>query len=330
MKPILLIKAKGGLGNRMLALLPPLAWASHHKVGVFIDWRDGMYERRGEDAFFKLFDLKGVDLVEREDLDAAETVAPEIWKGRIDATVFGIAKEVDPLHRDNPPLNKSKIMHRKLAVDLADEPVQGVNIHCAYQDIWRGRAFAKKALGVADAAGRMDFLRTCFDRFILPKQKITSAVEQFVEVESLDRVSIGVHFRNTDRSGQATMHFAAIDRILRRDPDPVVFLATDSEEGLEAFKDRYGDMIRILPKQFGDGGRPIHSSGTDEEKSSRAIEAIRDLWMLRSTDHLIYQGESTFGQLAQAMRSVPHETVFNVSRRKPGYQLRSLFWRLAN
>ncbi|NCF39793.1 MAG: hypothetical protein GWP75_06710, partial [Planctomycetia bacterium] len=248
MKSVLLVKAKGGLGNRLLALLPPLAWASHHGVGVSIDWRDGMYARRGEDAFFNLFKLNGIEIIGQEDIDLAAAVRPAVWRGRVDATVFGIAKEVDPLHGDNPPLNRSKIMHRKLAIDLGEKPAEGINVFCAYQDIWRGRRFARRAIGVPNATGRMDFLRKCFHKFITPRPEITGPIEDFVRTESGSRNAIGVHFRNTDRQGRASMHFSAIDRILRRQSDSVVFLATDSEAGLALFQDRYGSIIRVMPK----------------------------------------------------------------------------------
>ncbi len=327
---MLLVKAKGGLGNRVLALLPPLAWASHHGVRVSIDWSDGMYARRGENAFWKLFDLDGLQHTECEDIEPAAEVMPAVWKDEIRSTVFDVARKIDPLHGDNPPLNRSKTMHRQLAVDLKAPPAEGVNVFCAYQDIWRGPRFAKNKLGIEAHRSRMDFLRHCFARFLSPRQEITEPIEDFVRSESEGRESIGVHFRNTDRSGRASKHFAVLDRLLRKKRDAVVFLATDSESGLMAFRDRYGSRLRVMPKQFGADGQPIHASGEDSEKAFRAVEAMRDVWMLRSVDHLIFQGESTFGQIAQVMRPKPHETTINVSRLNPRFQLRQLHWRLCN
>jgi hypothetical protein len=54
-KPILLIKGKGGLGNRMLSAVCGLALADLTGRTPIIDWRDGSYAPIGTNAYPLLF-----------------------------------------------------------------------------------------------------------------------------------------------------------------------------------------------------------------------------------------------------------------------------------
>jgi hypothetical protein len=323
---ILLVKARAGLGNRLLALMPALAWADRYQIPVCIHWRDGMYAPRGECGFTPMFSLKNVEQIDFSSLDRSLPAHPEVHSGRLDMHAFHLAKELDPKHRANSPLNQ-KFGHRKLAVDLGEPPHRGINVFVAYQDIWRGRGFVRRAFGVDLPKDRMSFLRACFSRYLDVNQEIVGPVTEYCAKESAGKRSISVHFRNTDRAGKIELHFRALDRMLHDAGDAVIFLATDSEASVAKFQNRYGDAIRQLPKSFAEDGKAIHVASSESDKDRMAAEALKDVWLLRCGDELVYQGESTFGQIAQAMRPEPHRRVVNVSKNRPGYILRQIAWR---
>lgn len=324
---ILLVKAKAGLGNRLLALMPALAWAERYQIPVCIHWMDGMYAPQGQCGFAPMFTLKNVEQIEFSAIESHLDVHPKIHAGRLDMHMFHLAKELDPKHRPNPPLN-GKYGHRKLAIDLGKPPRPGVNVFTAYQDIWRGRRFVPRAFGIDLPKDRMSFLRWCFNRYLDVNQEIVGPTTEYCARESSGMRSISVHFRNTDRAGKIGYHFRALDRMLRnKEKETVIFLATDSEASIGQFQERYGDAIRLLPKSFAEGGKAIHVASSESDKARMAAEAIKDVWLLRCGDELVYQGESTFGQIAQIMRSTPHRRVINVSQNRPGYIFRQFAWR---
>ena len=323
---ILLVKAKSGLGNRLLALMPALAWAERYQVPVCIDWMDGMYAPRGQCGFAPMFTLKNVEQIDVSEVDPSLKVHPRVHAGRLDMHVFDLARELDPKHRPNPPLN-GKYGHRKLAIDLEKPPRPGVNVFVAYQDIWRGRRFVSRAFGLDLPEDRMSFLRWCCSRYLEVNQEIAGPITEYCEKMSEGRRSISVHFRNTDRAGKIDLHFRALDQMLRDSEDTVIFLATDSEASINQFRGRYGDAVRLLPKSFAEGGKAIHVASSESEKTQMAVEALKDVWLLRCGDELVYQGESTFGQIAQMLRPEPHRRVLNVSRNRPGFLLRQVLWR---
>jgi len=80
-------------------------------------------------------------------------------------------------------------------------------------------------------------------------QSITNRVEQFWQ-NNFTNVSniVGVHYRHPSHfieSGKVYLeqYFDKIDSILNKNPDSRIFLATDSNFGIYAFKEKYGDKV---------------------------------------------------------------------------------------
>ena len=92
---ILLVKAKAGLGNRLLALMPALAWAERYQIPVCIHWMDGMYAPQGQCGFAPMFTLKNVEQIEFSAIESHLDVHPKIHAGRLDMHMFHLAKELD-------------------------------------------------------------------------------------------------------------------------------------------------------------------------------------------------------------------------------------------
>jgi hypothetical protein len=312
-KTILLLKPLSGLGNRLLALMPALAWAERYQVPVCINWMDGMYAPQGQCGFAPMFALKNVEQIEFSEIESHLEVHPKSHLDHLDMRRLDPAKELDPKNRPDPPLN-GKDGHRKLAIDPEKPPRPGVNVFVAYQDIWRGRRFIPRAFGINLPKDRMPFLRWCFNRYVDVNQEIVGPITEYCARESSGMQSISVHFRNTDRAGEIGSHFRALDRMLRnKEKETVIFLATDSEASIGQFQERYGDAIRLLPKSFPEGGKAIHYACSESDKVRMAAEALKDVWLLRCGDELVYQGESTFAQISKIMRPTPHRRVVNVS-----------------
>ena len=55
---VLIIKAKGGLGNRILSAVTGLVLADLTNRTPFIDWRDGTYAPEGVDSYPLLFESR--------------------------------------------------------------------------------------------------------------------------------------------------------------------------------------------------------------------------------------------------------------------------------
>ncbi len=103
------MKAKGGLGNRMLCAATGLAYGLLTGRRVLVDWSDEAYSNAGENAFPRYFNCGQSD----GDLEAisGRSIRPSVWIDHLDQSVS------DMVHRYDPTKNKSFRILRKYSID---------------------------------------------------------------------------------------------------------------------------------------------------------------------------------------------------------------------
>ena len=80
----LVIKGKGGLGNRILSAISGLVYADLSGRKPVIDWRDGSYAPLGENAYPLLFQSPiGDEAIGGATMDDGADVCPAIWAGNL-------------------------------------------------------------------------------------------------------------------------------------------------------------------------------------------------------------------------------------------------------
>lgn len=111
--------------------------------------------------------------------------------------------------------------------------------------------------------------------------------------------TLGVHFRGTDFklnydnhpvSVKIEQEFEAIDHALKEQNFEQIFLATDETEAVEAFKERYGDLVVWYKDVFrGEGNVSVAFSQSDrsDHKYNLAYEVVRDVFTLSMCQGLI-------------------------------------------
>lgn len=105
---------------------------------------------------------------------------------------------------------------------------------------------------------------------------------------------IGMHIRRTDHAvaiaGSPTEGFIEkIDAQLKREPDTVFYLATDSEEEKANLKSRYGERIFCSAKE------------ADRNSEDGIIEAMVELYTLASCDDVWRSVNSSFSHVAMTI-----------------------------
>jgi hypothetical protein len=143
---------------------------------------------------------------------------------------------------------------------------------------------ARKYLHLNDKTRR--FFESSFQNLFPPKQA--------------RRKILGVHIRGTDFALQWEGHpnmvmvedfFSAIDEVLGKESGfDHIFLATDDNTRLEAFKKRYGDQLSYYEDVHrGEGVRLAIMDALDRENTHYldGLEALRDMYTLSECDGLI-------------------------------------------
>lgn len=110
---------------------------------------------------------------------------------------------------------------------------------------------------------------------------------------------IAVHVRGTDFNMGYKNHpkvisiqnyFSKIDKLLEKDNDIMIFLATDEEKTVQLFKEKYGEKVRIYKDVFRSADRtPVHfsKSSRDNHHYMLGLEILRDIITLSKGKYLI-------------------------------------------
>ncbi|TRD11667.1 hypothetical protein FGU71_07160 [Erythrobacter insulae] len=304
----LAIKAKGGLGNRMLSAITGLVLARLNNRTAYIDWRDGMYVPAGENLYPMLFDADWMGDVGQ--LDDCTDVWPAVWSGRM------ALHPTDVIHREYPAHHKNPFIYRKLSIDLLrPDPPQDVAVFWSY--LPKLERIRRRIATHPDFAGRSSaqITREMLDRFFVPRPEITGAVDQLFL--NLDGPTIGVHIRFTDRKVPLHKIVKRIGALKDALPAANIFLATDSKEAQDTILDRFPHTLSIQ-KTLADNDAALHvASNKFTDPLGEARNAVIDMMALARCDCLIHSSHSTFSCTAALAGRIPRSRQIDVDRFNP-------------
>lgn len=310
---LLLIKGKGGLGNRMLSALCGLTYAALSDRHPAIDWSDGIYAETGVNAYPRLF--AAPPMPPAAAFAAAAEVIPPIWRGQIARSPVEMITEHDPDRHSSP------VIYRKYCVDLArlDQP-EALAVFWSYlpkfgrlrRHLRRDPRFAGRSLEEV-AAGLMA-------QWFQPNARVAAEVARIVA--ALPRPLIGVHVRHTDMKVPLAPIRAALRRRLAATPGAAVFLATDNAGVQADFAAEFGPLLHHIDKTLPEAGRQLHLAAHAFDKAREAENALVDMWTLAACDQLIYSRRSTFARTAVLIGAIPPARRDDIDRHNPLLRLK--------
>ena len=302
---VLLIKAKGGLGNRMLSAVSGLVFADLTGRTPVIDWRDGSYAPIGENAYPILFDTPIT--LRAEDFDtAAGPVNPAIWQGHLGLTPEKMVGKFTPDQHSSPTV------YRKFCTDLTrlDAPEDLAVFWCYLPKFGR---LARHMRRDPRFAGRSvdQVMADYLNRYFTPNPRVRAVVE--ATVAQMARPLIGVHIRYTDRKIPLDKIKAALRRRLAEMPGAGVFLATDNAAVQQEMKAEFPGL-RHTEKHLNPDGSRLHWPTSEVAKVQEAENALIDMWLLSRADHLIYSKHSTFSVTSACLGRIGPDRQDDVDR----------------
>ncbi len=312
----LVIKAKGGLGNRMLSAVTGLVLADLEGRRPYVDWRDGMYLAPGENLYPELFDALWMGDVSA--LDGETDTSPALWSGRL------AEHPVDIIRREFPKQHQDPLLYRRLSIDFSGANKPGkVGVFWSYLPKLRrlaGRmARDPRFAGRSHDAVMQDYL----DRYFRPVPQVVERVDAVFD--KLKKPVIGVHIRFTDRKVPLGRIIRELERLSRKMPEATVFLATDSDLAQRAILERFANVVtieKVLPKS----GAALHfstESFTDPVEEAR--NALADMMALARCDWLLHSRHSTFSVTAALLGHIPDSRQVDIARFDPMIRTKQFF-----
>jgi hypothetical protein len=311
----LLVKAKGGMGNRMLCAVTGILYGQITGRKTIIDWRDAAYCNDGTNTFSRFFNAHQV--FPETILPHDASIYPDIWTGQLHKSMSTMLSEY------NPNKHSSIWIHRKYSIDVRSlDYAEDIVVFWYYT----GRIRALKThLQNSDCGFAGLDSDGIVRKVLLEQMKLSDEVRQRIDdcktaIDWPEKV-IGLHIRHTDMKTNLDYYERALRRFLCREPNAHVFLATDNGQINREYHERYKNIFST-PKWFPDRLSPMHQNSTCPDKVLNGIEALVDMYLLADCDYLIYPGGSTFSQLARLLSNIPAENVVDIERFNPKVRLK--------
>lgn len=320
MEKFLLLKGCAGLGNRLFSLFSAIHYAEKTNRKFIVDWRDGLYGKKGDNIFPKYF--------------------------KINHPLYFNPENIDHLELDKKSIYPESIKS-KLREPIIDEYFQ------ATQNIWRKFPKSRKkifnlnkfkthwstAKFRTNSKSFFGYLKSIYDKDSLPlgdylHYSIKSDVVLFVEFTPLFRQNylrylelsdeiqaeinkfcmqnniserIGIHVRNTDMKPTRNIGSLIAELKTLKNTDSF-FLASDDIDTINLFKKELKDVVTItkfIPDSKAEKG--LHKWALQQNSPEHAElifkESLIDMMILAKSKYIVYQGNSSFSNLAVALNA---------------------------
>ncbi|MEA5466546.1 hypothetical protein [Leptothoe sp. PORK10 BA2] len=320
MDKYLLVKGTAGLGNRIFALVTAILYARISGRILAVDWRDSYYSSDGQNVFFDLFELQNTPFIKT--IPEAASIYPWRWLGRMDESIGqAIAKDVELLD------TMGQAVLRKYAYDVrkVNYP-EDIVIAAGYnEEIDRLRPAFSGEYQHFKKSPKGSIFRETFHRHLRLAPAIQDRIESFKRQHFTDQPTIGIHIRQSDKAISYPWYKRALANHVERYPNSRIFLATDNRDVETEISSLY-PHVSVVDKWLPPPGVKAHGNTTCPDLKEHAIEALLDLFLLTSCNHLIYSRTTSFGLLAGYISLAPVEHHFDIQtyndQRKKGLKQR--------
>lgn len=320
---IVLVKGRAGLGNRILSLLSAALFARLTRRRLIADWSDITYSSDGTNSIHHFFTSPLFSPV--DEIPSTDSVSPSLWRGRLHDSILTVSSELLPRTFRDP------VSWRVTSADLSrlDHPEQVLVMWSFFSLIREIRRHFH---------GEFSEFRVMDDEAILSRllseclHLHPSIAGRVADIRSSwpSRPVVGVHVRLTDKQVSLGAVHSRLRRLLDSNPGLSVFLCTDNREVQEAFRLTYPDLL-TTPKWFPVQARArMHESPECPDKRANGVEALIDLYLLASCDHLIVDKSSSFAHVAVLLSGLAPDRIHDLQRWRlltPGQ--RHILWFIA-
>lgn len=315
------LKGCAGLGNRLYTVCSAIDYCNKTHRTLYIDWSDGQFAKRGDNAFNEYFELAGTNnIIDPEIITSQKdlTFYPAIWKEQIGKGIYDTyfvteSERFNSIPYKLLPSGRSKMLRRywqyidadnKSLKDRKTSHLKGISAKNNFpfgSDL--STTLNEDVVVFADFSP--SYSEDIFAAHIRLKKIILDKINAFASEHSLEKNTIGIHVRNTDKKPTESIDklFSKIESIPLQNPQ--LFLATDNKFVIESFKAKYPNVVsypKFLPDEIKEG---LHQFALYNNKGDISLqlfeESIIDMWLLSKCEYLLYQGNSSFSVVSKIL-----------------------------
>jgi Nodulation protein Z (NodZ)/Xyloglucan fucosyltransferase len=308
------VVAKGcyGMGNRILSLLEAIVYARLTGRQLIVDWSDPVYSDDGSNVCPRFFALSGASYSTAELADAS--VAPRVWQGHIHETAYEMktALTLDPANLTSAlSIDVSTLDYEEDVVVIADWDF----------DYSALLPHLGQLPGHVQGQGKGPLLRGLLRDNLRLQPAIRDRVDAFKKSQ-FTRPVIGVHVRQTDdttpinvRRGLAVSlgsYAPILDRLVADNRDALLFLASDSEDVLAAYRAQYPIVVATEKWYPSEPKAGLRWAFSCPDRPRMGEDALVDMYLLSECEWYVYSPRSSFGRVAGLLSSADDSRIIDV------------------
>ncbi len=301
----LVLRASGGLSNRLQAVAAGLAYCLLSGRALYVDWRDGIYSDDFSNVFPRWFRLSGIPQASPPVPPfVEERVFPPFWKDWLSEAVA-----VEYLF-DNDHMAPASVARTSMDFSRFDYP-QEILVGWGW-DLTPLRHMLpalQQRYPAWSVFSEGETARHILTNHLVPAPEILHSVETFAAAHFIPGRTIGIHIRHTDLQSPLGRMLDALRHLAT--PDDTIFLTTDNRHVQMAVSRLFPHAV-FTEKQFSPGDEPLHCYVPGLSNEQKGREALIDMLLLARCDRIIHYRRSSFARLPALLSGLPPERVHAV------------------
>ncbi|AFY83666.1 nodulation protein NodZ [Oscillatoria acuminata] len=307
MTQYIVVKGTSGIGNRVFAVATGILYAQLSGRQLVVDWRDGSYSNTGTNLFFRYFDCPMAQ--SEEVLPVTDSIYPTPWQNQLHRSLGSLINESGLKCYQDLSFDVSRLDYPETIIVLSTYSHK-INL---MRPLFTGKASRFAAMN------HLEILQEILQSNLKLKEDIQLQIEQFKR-EYFSDYMIAVHIRYSDMKVPLSEVEASLASIIRsvkfKHPNYKIFVATDSQEVLSSFKQKFSNIISTN-KWFSTSGKRLHQNPEEcQDLIQNGIEALVDLYLLAACDQFLFASRSSFGLLASLLMTNPKAIRHDIDRGK--------------
>ena len=302
---MILIKANGGLGNRMLSAASVILYANATKRPWSIDWSDGLYANQSDNAYALLFQTHNKQQIAKPFEQDFDSVIPTIWNKRIESSPHQLMCQYYPGQHSSP------LVYRKMSSPITAKPKENqLEVFWSYTSKFgRVKQYLSK-----DNRDRDTALSYTLKSYFQPNDSVIRKVAALVD--QTGGKTLGVHIRYTDLKVPIQKVIDKVRKCITTENYSNIFLATDSEYAQTIFTREFENVL-VNEKFLSKENEQLHTYKESDNKLGDSNSALVDMMMLAHCDALVYHSRSKFAETSRLLGGFKSEQLFDLDQYNP-------------
>ncbi len=298
LKKYFVVRASGGLSNRLQAVLAGIAYCLLTGRTLCVDWRDGLYSDDFSNVFPLWFSLQHIDIASCEDVleayDTGAEVSPSFWKENLRECIA-----VEYLFNNNEHMSS----HHQTAYNLTQEQLlekdnkaPAILVYWGWdlQGVNALLTLLQKKFPLYSGLDSLEIQRALLQKHLQPTQSIQQEVRSFY-TKHFGSAPLGLHIRHSDLQSPLPQMLATLQEIYRQGDE--IFLCTDNAF-VEKMVQRLYPHCTVREKTFQGVNVPLHCYVEGISNVQKGFDAVVEMLLLSHCKHIIYYAPSSFSRIS--------------------------------